>query len=175
VGLNVPAIFPSKSSVSRYPLPSRGSPGVTSPPSQVLRDTPTPPCPSPAPWLPLAPVTCTECFRSLLGLVHPYHPSAWSFVHPVNTFRDFETGDREASQVPREPLSFACHALRPRWISMPSPITVMKDSAFRQHDNVGSHVNHIFEAQSHGPLTRCLRLATRVAPMPPKTRYRPAG
>jgi hypothetical protein len=125
VGLNVPAIFPSKSSVSRYPLPSRGSPRVTSPPSQVLRDTPTPPCPSPAPWLPLAPATCTECFRSLLGLAHPYHPSAWSFVHPVNTFRDYETGDREASQVPGEPLSCTCRALRPRWISMTSPVSVM--------------------------------------------------
>jgi len=42
---------------------------------------------------------------SLLGMVHPNPPSAWSFVHPVDTSRDFETGNRETSQVPGEPLS----------------------------------------------------------------------
>ena len=39
-------------------------------------------------------------------------------------------------------------------------------------DGVGSHENRNFEAQSHGPLARCLRFAGRVTPSPRKTRFR---
>jgi len=48
------------------------------------------------------------------------------------------------------------------------------DVAFRLFNSVGSHENHNFGAQSHGPLTRCLRFAGWVAP-PRKTRFRMAG
>ena len=42
-------------------------------------------------------------------------------------------------------------------------------------DGVGSRENRNFGAQSHGPLTRCLRFAGWVAPPPRKTRFRMAG
>jgi hypothetical protein len=49
------------------------------------------------------------------------------------------------------------------------------DVAFRLFDSVGSRENSNFGAQSHGPLTRCLRFAGWVAPPPRKTRFRMAG
>ena len=42
-------------------------------------------------------------------------------------------------------------------------------------DDVDSHQFQNFEAQSHGPFTRCLRFAGWVAPPPRKTRFRMAG
>src|SRR5512140_3931585 len=48
-----------------------------------------------------------------------------------------------------------------------------RDAAFRQVNTVGSRDDVDFGAQSHGPLTRCLRFAVRVAPAPRKTRFRP--
>jgi len=42
-------------------------------------------------------------------------------------------------------------------------------------DDVDSHDLINFEAQSHGPLTHCLRFAGWVAPPPRKTRFRMAG
>ena len=42
-------------------------------------------------------------------------------------------------------------------------------------DDVDSHNLLNFEAQSHGPFTRCLRFAGWVAPPPRKTRFRMAG
>jgi hypothetical protein len=46
------------------------------------------------------------------------------------------------------------------------------DAAFRCLKHVGSRDNNHFEAQSHGPFTRCLRFAVGVAPSPRKTRFR---
>jgi hypothetical protein len=48
-----------------------------------------------------------------------------------------------------------------------------RDSAFRHFNNVGSREFNAFGAQSHGPLTRCLRFAAPVARTPRKTRFRP--
>jgi hypothetical protein len=42
-------------------------------------------------------------------------------------------------------------------------------------DDVDSHDSQNFEAQSHGPPTRCLRFAGWVTPPPRKTRFRMAG
>ena len=50
--------------------------------------------------------------------------------------------------------------------------TVLPSATF---DDVDSHQFQNFEAQSHGPLTRCLRFAGWVAPPPRKTRFRMAG
>ena len=47
-----------------------------------------------------------------------------------------------------------------------------RDAAFRHLNDVGSREYDHFGAQSHGPLTRCLRFAARVAPAPRKTRFR---
>ena len=45
-GFGVPVIFPSLGSMTRHPLPSTGSPGVSSPASPVQRSAPTPDRPS---------------------------------------------------------------------------------------------------------------------------------
>ena len=45
-------------------------------------------------------------------------------------------------------------------------------AAFRLSHDVGPHDDVYFGAQSHGPRTRCLRFAGRVAPPPRKTRFR---
>ena len=45
-GFGVPVIFPSYGSMTRHPLPSTGSPGVSSPASPVQRSAPTPDRPS---------------------------------------------------------------------------------------------------------------------------------
>jgi hypothetical protein len=47
-----------------------------------------------------------------------------------------------------------------------------RDAAFRCVDDVGSREDVDFGAQWHGPLTRCLRFAARVAPAPRKIRFR---
>jgi hypothetical protein len=47
-----------------------------------------------------------------------------------------------------------------------------RDTAFRCVNDVGSRDDVDFEAQSHGPLTRCLRFAVPVARTPRKTRFR---
>ena len=46
------------------------------------------------------------------------------------------------------------------------------DAAFRLTQGVGPRHDIDFGAQSHGPHTRCLRFAGRVAPPPRKTRFR---
>ena len=66
---------------------------------------------------------------------------------------------------------WTCPALRPRRDLCARPL-LRFDVAFRKFDGVGSHENHNFEAQSHGPFTRCLRFAGWVAPPPRKTRFR---
>jgi hypothetical protein len=48
-----------------------------------------------------------------------------------------------------------------------------RGTAFRYGHHVGSRDYDDFGAQSHGPLTRCLRFAGRVTPAPRKTRFRP--
>jgi len=91
--------------------------------------------------------------------------------HPQTGFID---GDDRTSQVPGGPhceraLLFDpggtpalghCHA------------SVLSSATF---DDVDSHDFQHFEAQSHGPPTRCLRFAGWVAPPPRKTRFRIAG
>jgi hypothetical protein len=67
-----------------------------------------------------------------------------------------------------------CSALRPRRDRYARPLPRL-GVVFRPFDDVDSHHFQDFEAQSHGPFTRCLRFAGWVAPPPSKTRFGMAG
>ena len=79
--------------------------------------------------------------------------------------------DGGASQVPGGPPR-SCPALRPRRDrtrqAIAAPRRGLPSLSRRRLPRFDA-----FGAQSHGPLTRCLRFAARVAPAPRKTRFRP--
>ena len=101
-------------------------------------------------------------------------PISRRFVSFASRYR-LRGGD-ESSQVPGRP-SRTCRALRPRWDRCARPSGALPYSLAlrcclpllrrRRLPRLTS-----FGAQSHGPHTRCLRFAARVAPGPRKTRFR---
>ena len=104
------------------------------------------------PWSPDAPATGLELVTRYL---------------PPGLCRE----DDGASQVPGEPRGERALFSDPGGITGARP-SRRRDTAFRQLNNVGSHDDEHFGAQSHGPLTRCLCFAARVTPAPRKTRSR---
>lgn len=68
----------------------------------------------------------------------------------------------------------ACPALGPRWDLRARPLRRV-GVAFRLLDDVGSHDERYFGAQSHGLQAHCLRFAAGVTPRPRKTRFRLAA
>ena len=94
-------------------------------------------------------------------------------VNRTPQHRFIDGGDR-TSQVPGGPQYERAMLFDPGGTSALGLLPRF-DVAFRNFNGVGSHENHNFEAQSHGPLTRCLRFAGWVAPPPRKTHFRMAG
>ena len=99
------------------------------------------------------------------------HRVPWSWFAVTSALLD---GNDRTSQVPGQPWC-ACHALGPRWGGPGLAFTTRTATAFWFPQRRRPHEFGTFEAQSRGLLTRCLRFAARVAPVPRKTRYRPAG
>jgi hypothetical protein len=83
-------------------------------------------------------------------------------------------GDDRTSQVPGEPHCERAMLFDPGGTSALGHCraSVLSSAIW---DDVDSHDLLNFEAQSHGPLTHCLRFAGWVAPPPRKTRFRMAG
>jgi hypothetical protein len=83
-------------------------------------------------------------------------------------------GDDRTSQVPGGPHYERALLFDPGGTSALGHCraSVLSSATF---DDVDSHDLQHFEAQSHGPFTRCLRFAGWVAPPPRKTRFQMAG
>ena len=64
--------------------------------------------------------TRVELLRSLRALEQPVPARSLVVGHRV-TGPEYSTGKAEVSQVPGEPLMYACPALGPRWVTLPSP------------------------------------------------------
>jgi hypothetical protein len=166
--LGVPGIFPSDGLMARHPLPSAGSLGSVPPRRryyEVLRLPSTPPaalrCLRTG-GIPVAPAVCSlgrRVRRPGPGVGHP--------VLPPGLAEKMEGPPRFLGDLGERAL-----LSDPGGIAHARPLR-RRDAAFRQLNDVGSRDDGDFGAQSHGPLTGCLRFAARVAPAPRKTRFRP--
>jgi hypothetical protein len=167
-----PPSFPPMGLKFRTPLPSTGSPGVASPVSRVIWESPTPPVRPKRLRLPSTSGTCVGCLiRSIDRSIQPVSGlGPWSSVGLPGGVRR----RREALPGSWETPVHACPALRPRWagFSLPYrekpvlPSRLRKPSAPR---------DVTFEAPSRGLHARCLRFTVWVAPARRKTRFQPAG
>ena len=159
---------PPKAIYTGRPLPSRGSSGVSSPPSSVLSADSD--C-SPA----LPPHFVAFAWRYLASCRLRAHPPGTPRVVDPGPFvlampaSPIAQGAHEPSQVPGRPLC-TCPALRPRWgartrPTRPAPCCLPLLRRRRPHIAT-------FEAPSHGLHTPCARFADEVAPSPRNTQFR---
>jgi hypothetical protein len=128
--------------------------------------------------LPVARPAALRCLRGAVSRSHPrFAPMAAGCAgrgpgvgHPV-----LPPGLAEKAKGPPRFLGNPCERalfFDPGGIACARPLR-RRDTAFRQLNNVGSRDFNAFGAQSHGPLTRCLRFAAPVTRAPRKTRFRP--
>ena len=163
-----PGIFPSSGLMARRPLPSTGSLGSVPPLPRYYE----------ALRLPAARPAALRCLRLAVPVAPAFRsrgprrsgrgPGVGHPVPPAGTCREGEG----ASQVPGEPLVNVPCSPTPAGSRAPGHCGAATRPSVHVN-NVGSRDDVDFGAQWHGPLTRCLRFAARVAPAPRKTRFRP--
>jgi hypothetical protein len=165
-------VFPSSGSVSRRSPSLRRVPRGGSPASSVLSERSD----SPAP-VPLRFVAFAQQYR---GDVRPSLSQVAGRRAPVSRdhnrrwpIRLVFRGDDGVSQVPGCALVFVPCSQTPEG----SRRLASDDASMRPSACITASAPSIryFEAQSHGPSTRCLRFAGWVAPPPRKTRFRLAA
>jgi hypothetical protein len=166
--LGVPGISPSGGLVARRLLPSAGSLGSVPPPQRYYSTL-------------RIPTTHPAALRCLRTGGIPVTPAVRSRGRRVSPARGLELvtrcSRRGIAEKMEGPPRFLGDLRERALFSDPGGTTSARpsrrrDAAFHHLNNVGSHDDDDFGAQWHGPLTRCLRFAARVAPAPRKTRSR---
>jgi len=170
MGLELPGIFPSNSSVDRLPLPSPGSLGLVPRAHRYDEEL----------RLPAAPSAGLVCLarryqpRSLLRSRGRGAPRLHGPGHTHGVPGPTYAGGGRTSQVPGRPqcthalISDSGEASAPGWGCPPR----RSGAAFRLRNGVGPHKMCNFGAQWHGLHASCVRFVVRVTPAPRNTRFR---